>query len=208
MKKYAIVLTLILLSLTMAGAAYAVQNPPVADRTLENFQTAFNGESNAHARYLAFATKADQEGYGEVASLFRATARAEEIHTRNHAEQIRKLGGNPQAKVETPVVKSTLENLEVAIRGEAYERDIMYPDFRKQAWGLGNKDAVRMFNYAREAEGEHAKLFMEAHNNLDNMQGKGRTYYVCEVCGYTTKDLDFLKCHTCFSPKERFQQVS
>jgi len=208
MKKYASVLTLMLLSVTMAGAAYAVQNPPVADRTLENFQTAFNGESNAHARYLAFAAKADQEGYGGVASLFRAAARAEEIHASNHAQQIRKLGGNPQAKVETPVVKSTQVNLEVAIRGETYERDHMYYDFRKQAWALGNRDAVRMFNYAREAEAEHAKLFMEAYENFGNMQAKSRTYYVCEVCGYTTKDLDFAKCHTCFSPKEKFQQVS
>ena len=208
MKKYASVLTLMLLSLTMAGAAYAIQNPPVADRTLENFQTAFNGESNAHARYLAFAAKADQEGYGGVASLFRAAARAEEIHASNHAEQIRKVGGNPQAKVETPVVKSTRENLEVAIRGEIYERDHMYYDFRKQAWALGNRDAVRMFNYAREAEAEHTALFMEAYGNLENLRGKGQTYYVCTVCGYTTKDPEFAKCHTCFSPKEKFQQVS
>jgi rubrerythrin len=192
----------------MVGAVYAAQNPPVADRTLENFQTAFNGESNAHVRYVAFATKADQEGYGEVASLFRAAARAEEIHARNHAEQIKKLGGDPQAKVETSVVKSTRENLEVAIRGEIHERDHMYYDFRKQAWALGNRDAVRMFNYAREAEAEHAKLFMEAYGNLENMRGKGQIYYVCTVCGYTTKDLEFAKCHTCFSPKEKFQQVS
>ena len=208
MKKYASVLTLMLLSVTMTGAAYAVQNPPVADRTLDNFQTAFNGESNAHARYLAFAAKADQEAYGGVASLFRAAARAEEIHAGSHAEQIRKLGGNPQAKVETPVVKSTRENLEIAIKGETYERDHMYNDFRKQAWALGNRDAVRMFNYAREAEAEHAKLFMEAYGNLENMRGKGTIYYVCTVCGYTTKDLEFAKCHTCFSPKEKFQQVS
>jgi rubrerythrin len=208
MKKYASVLTLMLLFLTMVGAAYAVQNPPVADRTLENFQTAFNGESNAFARYLAFAEKAGQEGYGEVASLFRAAASAEQIHARSHAEQIRKLGGAPQAKVETPVVKSTRENLEVAIRGETYERDYMYYDFRKQAWTLGNRDAVRMFNYAREAEAEHVKLFMEAYGNLENMRGKGRIYYVCTVCGYTTKDPEFAKCHTCFSPKEKFQQVS
>jgi rubrerythrin len=208
MKKYASVLTLMLLSVTMAGAAYALQNSPVADRTLENFQTAFNGESNAHARYLAFAAKADQEGYGGVASLFRAAARAEEIHAMSHADQIRKLGGKPQAKVGTPAVKSTRENLEVAIRGETYERDHMYYDFRKQAWALGNRDAVRMFNYARDAEAEHAALFMEAYSNLENMRGKGNIYYVCTVCGYTTKGLEFAKCHTCFSPRDKFQQVS
>lgn len=207
MKKPAYLLAVILLSMTMATIAYGVQSPP-ADNTLQNFQTAFNGESNAHARYLVFASKADQEGYGEVASLFRAAAKAEEVHARNHAEEIKKLGGTPQAKIETPVVKSTKENLEIAIKGEIYERDYMYPDFRKQAWDLGNRDVVRMFNYARNAEGQHAKLFMEAYNNLDNMRGKSRTYYVCIVCGYTTGDLDFTKCHSCFSPKEKFEEVS
>ncbi|HEX8896281.1 MAG TPA: ferritin family protein [Terriglobales bacterium] len=40
--------------------------------TLEGLQTVFNGESNANVLYLAFAKKADEEGFAEVASLFRA----------------------------------------------------------------------------------------------------------------------------------------
>jgi rubrerythrin len=65
--------------------------------TLENLQAAYNGESNAHSRYLAFAKQASLEGYGEVASLFRAAARAEEIHASNHAAVLRMLGAVPQA---------------------------------------------------------------------------------------------------------------
>ena len=202
------VLAVTLLLMTVATAAYATQSSTTSDRTLENLQTAFNGESNAHARYLAFAVKADQEGYGQVASLFRATAKAEDIHAKNHEAEIKKLGGTAQATIEKPAVKSTKENLEVAVRGETYERDIMYPDFYKQARAVGNTDAFRTFNYARTAEGEHAKLFMEAYGNLDNMRGKSKTYYVCTVCGYTTTNLDFVKCHSCFSPKERYQEVS
>src|SRR3974390_2910976 len=86
--------------------------------TLENMQAAYNGESNAHARYLAFAKQADSEGYGQVASLFRAAARAENIHATNHAAVIQVLGAVPQARVEDPIVKSTSENLEAAIKGE------------------------------------------------------------------------------------------
>ena len=91
-------------------------------KVLDNLQTAFNGESNAHARYLEFAGKADQEGFGSVASLFRAAARAEQIHADNHAVVIRKLGSTPQATIEKAVVKSTDENLQVAIQGETYEQ--------------------------------------------------------------------------------------
>lgn len=196
-----------LLLFTAAMAASATQNSAAGDRTLQNLQTAFNGESNAHARYLAFAAKADQEGYGGVATLFRAAARAEEIHAANHLTEIKKLGGSAQAKIDSPVVKSTKENLEAAVRGETYERDIMYPDFYKQARAVGNNDAFRTFNYARNAEAEHAKLFMEAFNNLENMRGKA-TYYVCTVCGLTTTNLEFAKCHNCFSAKEKFVAVA
>lgn len=177
-------------------------------KTLNNLQTAFNGESNAHAKYLAFATKADEEGYGAVASLFRAAARAEEIHAANHAEVIKKMGGTPAAKVEKPDVKSTKENLEAAIKGESYERDVMYPDFLKQARAERNKDAIQTFNYAKTAEAEHAKLYTEAQSKLPGLKGAGVTYYVCSVCGYTTMKLDFSKCPSCFSPKEKYEKVS
>jgi rubrerythrin len=206
MKKPACMLALALLLITTAIAAKG-QNSTTGNRTLENLQTAFNGESNAQERYLAFAVRADQEGYGGVASLFRAAARAEEIYAGSHLAQIKKLRGSDQVKLESPVVKSTKENLEAAVRGETYERDIMYPEFYKQARAVGNNDAFRTFNYARNAEAEHAKLFMEAFNNLENMRGKN-TYYVCTVCGSTTTNLDFAKCHICFSAKEKFVAVS
>ena len=78
--------------IVLALALVALPGRAAASTTLENLQAAFNGESNAHARYLAFADKADQEGYGEVGSLFRAAAKAEEVHAANHAVVIKKLG--------------------------------------------------------------------------------------------------------------------
>ena len=204
MKKFtysALVLTLALIVLPNGAVA--------ATKTLDNLQAAFNGESNAHARYLAFAEKAAQEGYGEVASLFRAAAKAEEVHAANHAAVIKNLGGTSQAKIETPVVKSTKENLEAAIKGESYERDTMYPQFLKQARAEGNRDAVQTFNYAKTAEGEHAKLYSEALNNLPKLkESKAKDFYVCVVCGYTTTQLDFSKCPSCFSHKDKYEKVS
>ncbi len=179
-----------------------------ANTTLDNLQTAYNGESNAHAKYLAFAQKAEAEGYAQVASLFRAAARAEEIHAANHAVVIKKLGGTPTAKIEKAEVKSTKENLEAAVKGESYERDTMYPEFLKEARASRKTNAIQTFNYAKSAESEHAKLYTEALNNLPKMKAKGVTYYVCTVCGYTTTKLDFAKCPSCFNSKEKYTTVS
>lgn len=177
-------------------------------RTLSHLQVAFNGESNAHARYLAFAEKAAQEGYGEVASLFRAAARAEEIHAANHAAVIRKLGGAPHAAIESPVVKSTRENLKEAIKGESYERDVMYPKFIRQARAAGIHDAVMTFTEARTAEAEHAKLYRQALMHLDGLKGsKPLAFYVCPTCGYTVREVSFANCPSCMTPKEAFEGV-
>jgi rubrerythrin len=199
MKKLIIVAVFLMLAALTASAA--------TTKTLDNLQAAFNGESNAHARYLEFAKKAEAEGYGPVASLFRAAARAEEIHAGNHAVVIKKLGGTPQAKIEKTVVKSTKENLETAIKGETYEKDTMYPEFLKEARSVTNRDAIQTFNYAKSAEVEHAKLYTDALNNLAKLKGKAVTYYVCTVCGFTTTKLDFSKCPSCFNPKEKYVQV-
>lgn len=178
-----------------------------SSKTLDNLQTAFDGESNAKARYLAFAQKAETEGYGKVASLFRAAARAEDIHANNHREVIRKLGATATADIKTPEVKSTAENLEAAIKGESYERDTMYPDFLKQAREDNNKDAVRTFNLAKEAEAEHAKLYTEASKNLDSWKTNTQPFYVCPSCGYTTPTLNFEKCPVDFTSRDKFIAV-
>lgn len=180
-----------------------------AATTLENMQAAYNGESNAHARYLAFAQHAQKEGYGEVASLFRAAARAEEVHASNHAQVIKKLGGVPHASIETPQVKSTRENLEAAVKGESYERDTMYPEFLKQARLDRNKQAIRSLNLAKTAEAEHAKLYAAALSNLERLKGStGSAFYVCSICGFTTREVNSSKCPSCFNPKEYFEKVS
>ncbi len=199
MKRVAILVVFLFAAALIASAA--------TTKTLDNLQAAFNGESNAHARYLEFAKQADKEGYLQVAALFRAAARAEEIHANNHAVVIKKLGGAPQAKIEPAVVKTTKDNLEAAIKGETYERDTMYPEFLKEARAVVNKDAIQTFNYAKSAEAEHAKLYTDALNNLDKMKAKTIAYYVCTVCGFTTTKLDFNKCPSCFSPKEKYVQV-
>jgi len=193
---------LLLISLAMFGVAGA------SAHTLDNLQAAFNGESNANARYVAFAKQAESDGYGEVASLFRAAAQAEMIHANNHAAVIKQMGVVPHANIELPTVKSTRENLESAIKGETYEFEMMYPDFLKQAKSEGNSRAVRSMNLAKTAEMKHAKLYKAALDRLDSLKGTTFVaFFVCPTCGYTVREVDFPKCPSCFSPKQSFEGV-
>ncbi len=129
-----------IITLSVVAAALLLSRASAADSKLSpnqqliiNLSEAFNGESNAHARYLAFAAQADNEGYTQVASLFRAAAKAEDIHANNHASVLKTLGVEAKADLVSPEVQSTKENLQAAIKGESYERDTMYPQFITQA---------------------------------------------------------------------------
>ena len=193
--------------LVAACLAAALGGTASAATTLDDLQTAHDGESNAAARYKAFAARAEAEGYRGVARLFRAASRAETIHAQNHAKVIHALGGTPRAVVAAPTVKSTRENLQAAVAGETYERDTMYPEFLARARQDGNAAAVRTLNLARNAEIEHAKLYQAALDDLDSQKSAGAPYYVCGVCGYTTRSLPVDKCPSSFSAREKFERI-
>jgi rubrerythrin len=163
-------------------------------KSLDDLQAAFAGESQANRRYLAFAEKADAEGHPQVARLFRAAAQAETVHAHNH---LRAMDG----------IKSTSENLQVAIQGENYEHTTMYPGFIKDADAEGNKRATRSFNYAMQVEVEHEGFYRQALESL----GKDKEqydYYICPVCGHTVARGAPDKCPICGAPKDRFIRVS
>jgi rubrerythrin len=175
--------------------------------TLQHLQTAYDGESNARVRYRLFAVQAEIDGYRDVASLFRAAARAEQIHADNHARVIRSLGGEPRCAIQQVAVRETCTNLEEAIKGEEYERDVMYPEFIAEAKGSHQNAAARTFAYALEAEAEHAKLYRAALQNLKLGQGQVQ-YFVCPVCGFTTSDINIVACTICHNPRENFETVT
>jgi rubrerythrin len=181
--------------------------------TVENLMAAFEGESNAHAKYSAFAVKADEEGLGGAASLFRAAARAEQIHASNHARVIGQLGGHAECAIHAVEVKGTLENLKTALGGETYEIDTMYPGFLAEAAERKNTGALRTFNWALEAEKTHQRLYGEAIALLeagkkDSWIGETMNFYVCSVCGYTSETPDeHERCPVCNLPGEKFEVI-
>ncbi|HEX9157563.1 MAG TPA: rubrerythrin family protein, partial [Syntrophales bacterium] len=115
-------------------------------KTEKNLKEAFAGESQANRKYLAFAKKAESEGFKQAARLFRAAAEAETVHAHAH---LRELKG----------VKSTKENLEEAISGESYEFQKMYPGMIDDAKAEGVAGALRSFELANAVEKIHAALY-------------------------------------------------
>jgi rubrerythrin len=195
------------LMVLLAFGGFSATAAAAPGQTLDNLMAAYNGESNAHAKYVEFAKKADQEGFAGVAALFRAAATAEETHARTHGEVIKKLGGTPKADIKLPEIKGTADNLKAALEGESYERDKMYPEFIAEARASANKDAVRAFNFAISAEGEHAKLYSEAGGNLQAWKA-AKVFFVCPVCGKTVAAVDFSKCPVCYTAGDKFVKVA
>ena len=190
------------------ASAYAQENtvnPPAT--TLDNLMAAYKGESNANARYLAFAEKANEEGYDAVASLFRAAAMAEQVHYERDAEIIRKLGGVPNVEIEAPIINSTKENLESALKGETYEKDVMYPAFIKQAEKENIKDAIDSFEDAGAAEGVHAKLYANMLKILEKSKALAKDFYVCPVCGNIVDVVTSSMCPICGVDTKKFKRV-
>ena len=181
--------------------------------TVQNLLAAFEGESNAHAKYTAFAAKADDEGLHGAASLFRAAARAEQIHASNHSRVLHQLGSRSECEIHPVDVKSTLENLKTALNGEQYEIDTMYPGFLEEAKERKNTGAIRTFTGALEAEKTHARLYSEAIALLvagkrDSWIGEARDFYVCPVCGYTSEtEEEHERCPVCNCPWEKFEII-
>ena len=130
--------------------------------TIKNLLIAYQREMNTQARYRGFAAQADAEGLPGVASLFRAAARAEQIHANAQARAIRHLGGTATAVIERPRIGHTLENLRNALDGENEEIATVYPAFIEEASARINAMAARSFQWALEGERTHARLYAEA----------------------------------------------
>jgi len=162
--------------------------------TEANLKEAFAGESQANRKYLAFAQKAEKEGFFNVARLFRTAAEAETIHALAHLNAL-------------DMVQSTAENLKAAIEGETYEATTMYPPMFETAQTENHK-AKRMFGFAAKAEAVHAQLYKMAFEAVS--QGKDLAeakFYLCPFCGHIELGKPPDVCPICGLRGEKFIQV-
>jgi len=154
---------------------------------------AFAGESKANMRNLAFGKKAEEEGFPQVARLFRAVAEAERVHAE---EYLKYLEG---------VIGETEENLKAAFENEIKAKNNFYPAFVKEAFELKREDVAWSFSRSRDVEERHAKLYKDALEAM--LQEQDTEYHVCQVCGYIFDGELPEQCPVCRTKRENFKKV-
>jgi rubrerythrin len=161
--------------------------------TEKNLNDAFAGESQAHMRYLIFAEKAEEEGFPNIARLFRAIAFAEQVHAANHYNVLR-------------MIRNTAENLQAAIDGETYEVNEMYPAYNAVARLQEERGAQRTTEWALQAERTHASMCQKAKQSAESgRDAQLGPIYVCNVCGYTSEE-EIDRCPICGAIKEKIRK--
>lgn len=161
--------------------------------TEKNLSEAFAGESQAHMKYAIFAERAEEEGFKNVARLFRAISYAELVHATNH---LRALG----------LIKNSAENLQTAIDGETYEVEEMYPAFKDVAELQNERGAQQSMNFAFQAEKVHTGMYQIAKQAVSRGADiKIGTIYICKKCGYTVEGEAPARCPVCGAPSTEFK---
>ena len=167
----------------------------MAYKTEENLQDAFAGESTANRRYTYFAMKAEDDGYPQIARLFRAIAEAESVHALNHLKAMDAIG-------------STRDNVTAGSIGEHQEFTRIYPAFIEKAVEERNERARLTFSWANAVEKIHHGYFEEALKAVtDGTQLEEMTYCVCQTCGNTIIGEAPEKCPICGAVREMFKKI-
>jgi rubrerythrin len=120
-------------------------------RTENNLKEAFAGEAMANRKYLYFAKQARRLGNEEIAVLFEEIAQQETPHAFSHLELLYPPGTLTVNKI-----------LELAIEGELYETNQMYPEFERVAREEGKLEAVNDFSEQAAESHVHAEIFTQA----------------------------------------------
>ena len=158
--------------------------------TGEALQRAYAGEAKAALRLKVYAEKAEEEGYPQMAKLFRVIARSEEIHGARALRVLKEVG-------------TTEENLAESFESEQGVAAVAYGQFVREAEAEGNRAAALHFSQSRDVEEGHAKLYKEAMSHM--LEERETTYHVCLICGYIADGLPPELCPVCGAPKEKFE---
>lgn len=161
--------------------------------TEQSLRAAFAGESQAAEKYMVFAEQAEDEGFPNIARLFRAISFAETRHARNHLRTMKGIG-------------KTADNLLAAFEGESFEIDEMYPAYQAIAKEQKNQQAVKSVTYALKAEMDHKRMYADAREQtLKSRDIADQPVSVCLICGHTVIGELPDKCPVCAAAKEYYR---
>ena len=195
---------------TIAEQVSITTSTDAKSKTVENMQAAFKGETTASAKYAAYSKKAEQEGFHQIALLFKAASTAENIHANNHKAVLQESGISVPVITPEYTVRSTKENLEDAIKGETYEATTMYPEFLTVANQAGDQLALISLNYAYKTEKKHKVMYETALAALQNNTANTlpAVFYVCSTCGNTYETTAPARCGISMTKSDRFIKIT
>ena len=167
-------------------------------KTEKNLLAAFAGESQAHTKYLYYASKAKKDGYVQIGNLFEETAKNEKEHAKIWFKLLH--GGQ---------VPGTVENLNDAAAGENSEWTEMYPEFAKTAQEEGFDSIAKLFSMVADIEKEHEERYRALLANMEQQQVFARPQqqiWICRNCGHIYVGTDAPKvCPVCAHPQSYFE---
>jgi len=174
--------------------------------TIENLHTAYSKQMSRHKMYEMFTARAVKDRMKNIAQLYRALARSEEIHALNHMKLLKSINVEPrQPQDESVPVGTTLQTLKMALSMEEIEYGSMYPNLIHTAELEKQLEAVKLFQIIQDADSKHGELLRYAISRGRDMPLL--KYKVCKGCGYllTTEQVD--ECPSCKSKMIMFEEI-
>ena len=167
-------------------------------QTENNLQAAFAGESQAHTKYLYYASRAKKDGYVQMASIFEETAKNEKEHAKVWFKYLH--GG---------AIPQTTENLADAAAGENYEWTDMYAEFERTAREEGFTEIAEKFRMVGAIEKEHEERYRKLLKNIEDkvvFSKEGDAVWQCSNCGHIIVGKQAPEiCPVCAHPQSYFQ---
>lgn len=198
-------------SIALMAVAMVACKAPKPEQTIANLKAAITGETGASTKYAAFSAKAAEEGLLNIAKMFAATSKAEQIHVANHQAVLAQYGESFEPTVEAVIADSTIMNLQSGIEGETYEFEQMYPGFLTIAQSDKVSGAVTSFTWAMDAEKGHAALYGQVKSMLEETGSDSTvsaTWYICPKCGNVYSSIDGVEsCALCATGVSNFIEM-
>ncbi|MBX9736441.1 MAG: hypothetical protein K2X32_05895 [Phycisphaerales bacterium] len=178
------------------------------DQTITDLQEAHAVATSVIAQSERFAKQADDEGQGQVASLFRAVKRSSEVRQRTLAAVLQKLNATEKKADAAPASQAkTADNIKVLIQTIDQEKDKQIPLYVSRVKTEMNRDVMQALRYTRDALREQSALLGEARDNPGQFKAGAKEYYVSRTCGFMVDKLDFKKCPVCLAARDDFELI-